>query len=121
MDNFRIDITAEMQETLLDALTIAFRHNHGPARGYRVTPENGLIFLWLPVESNPKDVVARMTVSEAADFAWQWLQEQDYGPQPDHDGDNERGFRIYCEGWGYVANDYRAICAVQPKWAMFGK
>jgi hypothetical protein len=44
-----------------------------------------------------------------------------YGEQPDHDGDNGKGWRVFNESWGHVFGMYQAICAVQPAWAMYGK
>ena len=44
-----------------------------------------------------------------------------YGDEPDHDGHNKRGFRIYNEAWGHVDGSSRAFMAVAPCWAMFGK
>ena len=57
----------------------------------------------------------------AADFAARWLAEADYGKQPDHDGDNGRGWRAYVEGWGHVDGHHRAIVAISPSWAIYGK
>lgn len=57
----------------------------------------------------------------AADFARRWLAEADYGSQPDHDGDNGRGWRVYNEGWGHVDGHRSAIVAITPVWAMYGK
>ena len=31
-----------------------------------------------------------------------WLDSVDCGTEPDHDGDNAKGFRLYNEGWGHV-------------------
>lgn len=56
-----------------------------------------------------------------ADFAARWLAEADYGREPDHDGDNGRGWRVYNEGWGHVDSHHAAIIAVTPSWAMYGK
>ena len=50
-----------------------------------------------------------------------WLDHADYGPQPDHDGDNGKGFRIYNESWGHIAEMWEAFLAIQPCWAMYGK
>lgn len=125
MDNFRIDVIAEGCVTLEAALEIAFRHNGGPtAVGYRVHPEKGLVFVWSMGDHRDPGVVAfpfKMDVKGAADFAQRWLAEQNYGRQPDHDGDNGKGWRVYCEGWGRVGDISFAICAVQPQWAMYGK
>ena len=62
-----------------------------------------------------------MTLELAADFAAGWLGHANYGNAPDHDGDNGKGWRLYCEGCGYVDNDHYAFAAVQPVWAMYGK
>lgn len=50
-----------------------------------------------------------------------WLNERNYGSQPDHDGDNDKGWRIYNEGWGHVNSEYQAFAAVEPVWLMYGK
>lgn len=63
-----------------------------------------------------------MDCQATTEFVWNWLQQgADYGKQPDHDGDNGKGYRIFNEAWGHVGNDWRAIIAVQPAWAMYGK
>lgn len=50
-----------------------------------------------------------------------WLKQCQYPPQPDHDGHNERGFRIYNNEWGHVDGMYQAFLAIEPAWAMYGK
>lgn len=55
------------------------------------------------------------------EFAWNWLATVERGPQLDHDGDNEEGWRVYCEAWGHVGSSSYAFVAVQPIWAMYGK
>lgn len=73
---------------------------------------------------HPGDKVAlpfRLDAKGAADFARRWLAEADYGREPDHDGDNKRGWRAYNEGWGHVDEDHYSIIAVAPSWAMYGK
>ena len=62
-----------------------------------------------------------MTLEQAADFAVGWLEHADYGREPDHGGDNGKGWRLYCEDWGHVDHDHYAFAAVQPVWAMYGK
>ena len=50
-----------------------------------------------------------------------WLDQVKYHRQPDHDGDNGKGFRLYNEAWGHVDKDWQAFLAVSPAWAMYGK
>ena len=140
MDNFHIDITAEGNELLANAMkialnqwikivgyvirepNIAFKHekyNHLdiPARRAR------MIFLWSDFEKIEGFVPFPFVMDAAgcADFAQRWLANVDYGKQPDHDGDNEKGWRIYNEGWGHVDGLHSAAIAISPAWAMYGK
>jgi hypothetical protein len=62
-----------------------------------------------------------MDADGAADFARRWLEQVEYGKQPDHDGDNEKGWRLYNENWGHIDGDNHAVIAVTPVWATYGK
>lgn len=62
-----------------------------------------------------------LELDEATAFVLGWLKRADYGHQPDHDGDNEKGWRAFNEDWGHVAGHHYAIIAIQPAWAMYGK
>jgi hypothetical protein len=120
MDNFRIDITSEGD--IAPAMKIAFRDEHTRAVAYRVDAARGLIFYQYP--SKREGVVAlpfKLDHADAAHFAKRWLSEQDYGREPDHDGDNERGWRLYNEDWGHIASEHETFVAVKPAWAMYGK
>lgn len=124
MDNFRIDITSEGQASLLQALGICFAQHraatHYVVREAEPPKPRRLVFMW----TEAKDAVAlpfKLDVEGAADFARRWLDEQDFGRQPDHDGDNGKGWRLYNEAWGHVDNQYQGWIAVAPAWAMYGK
>jgi hypothetical protein len=122
MDNFCIDVVSEGEEHF----KLAFKLLRAPfvvAWSYR--PTKGLILYWYDSPSNTK-LPYKMTLEEAADFAWGWLCKQDFGSKPDIDGDCEKGWRIYTESWGSVhddngAKDLGSFVAVQPAWAMYGK
>lgn len=125
MDNFKFDITSEGE--VLPAMKIAFS-KYRKAVGYRVDSKRGLILYWVkPSHGSPAlemgyvDSPFPLDVEGAAFFASRWLANQDYGPQPDHDGDNSKGWRIYCEGWGMINSEHEAFVAIQPVWAMYGK
>lgn len=121
MDNFHIDVTSEGAEGLLFALRIAFRGRK--ARGYRVVEGKGLVFFSEGNKSDYSELPFQMEHNIAADFVWQWLKEADYGKEPNHDGDNGKGWRVYVDSWGRVSNvgGGYSICAVAPAWAMYGK
>lgn len=79
-----------------------------------------LILLWhqerdgiaLPYPLDSKNV---------GDFVAGWLANASYGGEPDHDGSNHKGFRLFTDGWGHVAGYRYGIVGVQPAWAMHGK
>jgi len=125
MDNFHIDVTCEGKVALRLALDLAFR-KHSAATHYaiRQDKEGGnsrMVLMWT---EGGKDAVAlpfTLDAEGATDFVWRWLEQQDFGAQPDHDGDNGKGWRAYCQGWGHVDNEYQGFVAVNPAWAMYGK
>lgn len=120
MDNFHIDITS--QGDITPAMKIAFENRHtSGAVAYLVHPEKGLIFFWSAADDAAAKLPFKLDAVGAADFATRWLAEQDYGRKPDHDGDNERGWRLYNESWGMVDGFTYAFVAVRPAWAMYGK
>lgn len=119
MDNFHIDVTSEGKTHLELALKIAFGSYH-KAVGYKVIPDKGLVLYWIPVD----DMVPlpfKMDSDAIVPIVQGWLAEQDYGREPDHDGDNGQGWRVYCESWGHVNHQFEAFVAIQPAWAMYGK
>lgn len=119
MDNFHIDLTS--QGDLTKAMEIAFAGAPGgKAEAYRIN-DKGLVFYWHS-DAGTTSLPFKLDAAGAADFARRWLAEQDYGPEPNHDGDNGRGWRLYNESWGRVddCGSYSFV-AVKPEWAMYGK
>ncbi|WP_327210066.1 hypothetical protein [Rhizobium leguminosarum] len=140
MDNFKIDITAKGRDSLAKALEIAFSHNAaaGKAESYEIvalksdvyngTPENldgrtALVFRRSKDDGRKSAVPLpfKLDAAGAADWAERWLAETDYGREPDHDGHNGKGWRVFTGSWGHVCGDHYAVCAVLPAWAMYGK
>lgn len=120
MNNFHVDVTSDGD--LAEAMKIAF-HDHKHAEGYLLHPAKGLVFFWY-LSAAPDGLVRfpfKMDHVGAADFARRWLGEEDYGREPDHDGDNKKGWRLYNEVWGHVGGWTGAFVAVKPAWAMYGK
>ena len=125
MDNHRIDITWEGEDRFRLILGLLVQKHGGRRKDkffthYIDDPDYGLILMWTNRDNAVKFDKPKGR-AELVDFAWQWLQDQDYGPQPDHDGSNGKGWRIFNESWGHVNNDWAAFCAIQPVWAMYGK
>lgn len=117
MDNFRIDVTAEGDDRLRAVLAL---FDHDTVVGYQADGRRRLVFYWTDSEKATA-LPFPMTMEQAADFAIGWLEHADYGDEPDHDGSNGKGWRIYNEDWGHVDGDWSAFVAIEPAWAMYGK
>lgn len=133
-DNFKIDICNIGAEELDIALGIAFRQAPGKKSSHYIKKKmesthrfgvarqevETLIFLWHEEKGSipfPSDISS----SEASIIAQKFINSVDAGPQPDHDGSNSIGFRVFNEAWGHVAGHRHAVVAVQPCWMMYGK
>jgi len=121
MDNFRIEVVSMVKAHFEAAIAMAF-DCHQKASHYKIDKNHGFIFYWAEDEADKAIALPyEMDAKQAAAFAWGWLQKQEYPPEPDHDGDNEKGFRVYNEEWGHVGHSHYAFVAIQPEWAMQGK
>lgn len=135
MDNFNINMTA--QGPLKEVMELIFKKGgiYG-CYGYAVRPKEVVLndrtlkplrLVFFQYEDRNKtlqDMVAfpfKMDASGVADFAERWLESVDYGKEPDHDGDNGKGWTVYNDYWGHVDSQYQAFIAVTPTWAMYGK
>ena len=79
-----------------------------------------LILLWHE-EQKSTPLPFPLGLEQAASFISDWLKQAAFGGQPDHDGSNGKGWRMFTESWGHVAGHHYAIVGVQPAWAMYGK
>lgn len=141
MDNNRLIVVSKTRKDFELAMELAFRHGFS-ARGWWIykfdpnKPYNDFdpthllgvasdTFLVLSAwdHSNPNFHPFPLDIDcdSAIDFAWKWLEQQEYLNEPDHDGGNSKGFVMFNETWGNVDHDHSAICAIGPAWAMHGK
>jgi hypothetical protein len=79
-----------------------------------------LILLWHE-ENGALPLPYPLDLERAADFLGGWLLRVDYGEEPDHDGDNGKGWRIFNESWGHVVGNHFGIVAIQPAWIIYPK
>jgi hypothetical protein len=142
MDNNRLIVVSKSREDFDLALKLALKHARGACGWwiYKPTPiaedeynfdrriyllgvEDRGPFLVLEQYYHPKMVKfpCEIDCETATEFAWKWLQEQEYGDEPDHDGSNSKGFVVFNESWGQVGHSCGAICGIGPAWAMHGK
>lgn len=145
LDNNRLIVVSETRRDFDLAMELAFRHHprsgcvgwsiYEPKRAndkwdldrpeslLGVCGKKFIVLHWYIGETDKHVTPFPMRIDHklAADFAWGWLQQQDFGQQPDHDGDNGEGFIVFNEPWGHVGGNHSAIIAVGPAWAMKGK
>ncbi len=132
-DNRVFNINGQGKEMLSLVMQLAF-HQAGrrEALGWMDNREKGLIFYghqpsnpgqWerLPV---PFDCAACTELAWAylsSELAWKAIQLEGWDRNLEHDGSNDRGWRVYCEDWGKVGESDDAIIAVTPAYLWYGK
>lgn len=145
MDNMSVDITSEEDDALQHALAIVWEAKpYRMATHYRIAKlrlakshrvvadatvicnsewvvdeKNGtptLILYWTDGVAEARELPYPLSIERVHPFAVGWLEQVDYGPEPDHDGDNGRGWRVFTGLAGY-----QTIVAIQPVWALYGK
>lgn len=66
----------------------------------------------------------KLSVGPLLETTWEWLQRASYPEPLDHDGSNNRGFRIRNADsiWEGHFGDHRGVvCSVMPDWMWLGK
>jgi hypothetical protein len=90
---------------------------------HRLSGSEGVptLILYAHYESDVAAFSKPIGLEESVRFAEDWLENIPRGQEPRHDGDNEYGWRVFTDDWGHVAGSNKAIVAIQPAWAMYGK
>ena len=126
--NRQFNVNGREDEQLLTALKLVFSQaGWKGAKAFYNSPK-GLVFQWhqsgegvsFPTPLNADEVFpmvkAWLKSKEAAA-----IKLDDWDENSDHDGHNEKGWRIFCEDWGYVGNDHYAFCCISPAYIWYGK
>lgn len=91
----------------------------------KVEPKSGMVLFWHEDHLHQVKSVALpfpLGVDAAVDFLWAWMENADFGKEPDHDGDNGKGFIVTTgDFWGHVEGSHYAFLGVYPDWQMYGK
>ncbi len=80
-----------------------------------------LILLWHEENGSSLPLPYPLNMEQAIQFVEGWLGRAAYGREPDHDGDNGKGWRAFNNGWGHVAWHHYGIVGIQPVWMMYPK
>lgn len=119
-NNFHFDITGANLEKCLEIA----KSGHKSVVAWKVdsvanTPR--LILYWTPSSTATLLPAPLSEVEAISAFVKSWLMWTDYGSEPDHDGHNTKGWRVYNESWGSVNHEWEAFVAIEPVWLMYGK
>lgn len=136
-----MNVVSKGEDTFKLALEIALSH-HRSASHYAVIEHKAEVNEWMKGDKKRKTLVlfwaddegfkpkptafpCAMKGKALVSFVWNWLEDawakEEHGSQPDHDGSNSNGWRIFNEDWGHVAESHYGIVGIQPVWAMHGK
>ncbi len=133
MDNRIFNVNGDGKDWLLDAIKLALRHHfrdNNKIAGYKYYRTHGLVFLWhVEKDKGESEFPVPIDAETATNIALEWLKSKQSKEVPlegwdanaDHDGSNELGWRVYCEGWGHVADNHYALFAVKPAYLWYGK
>ena len=97
--------------------------------GYRISPVKG--FILIDTIFNRDEISIKfpspLNAALVASIVFEWLGSdlaknincEGWDADSDHDGDNELGWRVYTEDWGYV--DGETAIAIKPAYLWYGK
>lgn len=94
-DNPIIKVNGKSVERLITVLKL---FEQDKTTGYIVTKDKFVLFQY---DSN-KDMIpfpVPLSMEAVAPMIMEWLKTADYGKEPDHDGDNGKGWYCYNETW----------------------
>lgn len=132
MDNRIFNVNGEGLDMLVQTLKLVFRQEgaNTKAKAWRFIPGKGFVLLWhANTNSGATAFPVPMEPEEVAPLVMRWLETPEaqemacegWDKDEDHDGSNDRGWRVYCEDWGHVGGESYAICAIRPVFLWYGK
>lgn len=120
-DNFHFDITGAPLALCLEVATTTSNHKAVKAVAWSVDNDGKRLVLYWTLSEKSIPLPAPLSGVALEAFVKSWLDDVEYGPEPDQDGHNEKGFRVYNEAWGHIGHDWQTFVAIEPAWIMYGK
>lgn len=117
-EDFRFEIASDRK--LTEILELAFSR-HSTAAGWK--EQNGAFVLsWHnPAGAGWNAFPAPLAAKDLEPLVISWLKNQNYGYEPDTDGSVRKGFLVYNERYGRIADDPYAFVAIKPEWIVYDK
>lgn len=117
-----LNVNGESLSRLQYAMGLLDIWENGNYKVVGFTVENDKFILFEYAHNKMTPLPTPMPVNFMASMVYEWLKTAKYPEEPDHDGDNERGWRLYKENWGHVDTfGHGSICAIEPMWIEYGK
>lgn len=116
MSAYKIDISSDSIFVLDKTLEIIFESDYTSVTGYKITPENELIFYWSNTEKEIIPFPFKTKNEALKPIILGWLKETLYPKEPNIDGSIKKGWRI-CNFKYYGCT----LFTVEPKWIVYGK
>jgi hypothetical protein len=127
LSRFLVDVTAHGRENLARVLAVVLTDIvSGELRvgHYHIDPNRQLTLFGGPPRGDefagavafPKPA----TAEDAAAFVWDWLSKVEYA-RDEHDGHAVKGWRVFNERFGIVADCWQAFVAIRPMWIYIPK
>src|ERR1041385_193368 len=110
MDNRVFNVNGKGVETLEKVLDLVFKQKGLNCQAWKVDIEKGMILYWTAEgEKDTHLLPTKMTAKEITPTVAKWLESKEsksvmlkgWDGACDHDGENEWGWRVYCEDWGH--------------------
>lgn len=123
-----LNVNGESLARLKLAMALADDYNEGDKRT-RAKTVNGfavnvgrLVFFQYDSDKGMTPFPTPVSLDRAAEIAFDWLGAQEYSPEPDHDGSNSKGWRLWRDTWGRIDGyGHAAFVAIEPFWIEYGK
>lgn len=125
MDNFHFDVSSCAEDHLSLALELAFSGDcQRMAIGYvrkEIKGIDTLVLLSYNKYPNSIPFPAPLDVYDSTIIVRSFLKNTKSQEQPDHDGYNKLGFRVFNNEWAKVDGIDGSICGIQPAWLVYSK
>jgi hypothetical protein len=131
MDNRVFNVNGQGHDMLRTALKLVFEQDgkRTTAERWRIDPDKGLILFSCGEQKDSHPFPTPLNADGVLSTVWNFLNSveaakiklKDWDCDEDHDGSNSLGWRVYCEDWGHVADEFHAICAITPAYMWHGK
>lgn len=143
MDNRFFNVNGKTKEQLKLALELLLFNEYGEkdkVAGWYFSKQKGFVLTWANPDKHKSSPFTNrlgqpeeIDVNELLELLWKWkdteqastVELEDFEDDADHEGSNDKGWRLYTEKWGHIEEgssiDHYSIAAFKPVWLWYGK